>query len=103
MKKNTKKKNTKKKKMDVMTKLFIGLAILCTMLVIANFVAPIYGHIEAEKTVGFYGVFGFITFVIIIVAARTLQRTNSRKENYYKQFSVDAETYQPPWQEEDKE
>ena len=63
---------------------YILLAI-CAVLVLLDFVVPKpHLHFKAwEKLPIFYGVFGFVTFICIVLAGKYLRKLIMREEDYY--------------------
>ncbi len=60
-----------------------GLYIACAVVFAADFF--IERHIDHpwESMVGFYGIYGFITFSILVLGAKELRKILMRKEDYY--------------------
>ncbi|MBS1257671.1 MAG: hypothetical protein MAG551_00716 [Candidatus Scalindua arabica] len=60
--------------------LFVG----CLALVIINFFVHIHGHFSWEEWSGFYAVYGFVTCVGLVLAAKfILRKIVKRSEDYY--------------------
>jgi hypothetical protein len=74
-------------------RIFWGLAVFCLLLFLADFTYDKYGHFSVEKLPGFYGVFGFVMFTALIIAAKTLRIFIKRPEDYYGDKAIDAEEY----------
>ena len=74
-------------------KIFIGLAMLCIVLFLADFTYHTHGHFPIEEIPGFYGAYGFFMFTALIFAAKTLRLLIKRPENYYGDKAVDGEDY----------
>ena len=68
-----------------------ALIILCIGLVLADFTYDKHGHFDMEHYPGFYAVFGFIAFGIIVLAAKALRTLIKQPEDYYSPYAVDAE------------
>jgi hypothetical protein len=64
-------------------KLVYGLYILCGLLVPIQFLFEQHPHFAVEKFPGFYGIFGFVVFVAIVLAGKLLRRAIMREEDYY--------------------
>ncbi len=79
-----------------------GLIALCVGLLGWNAFYKLHGHFTAETIYGFYAVFGFTAFTIVIFGAKTLRYFLGRAEDYYGEKSVDTEDY-PPKQTEKKD
>lgn len=61
--------------------------ITCALLLIADFL-PVFNHSDDKGSSlatpwGFYGIYGFIACVILVVAAKGLRKLVMRAENYY--------------------
>ena len=74
-------------------KIFWALAIACVLLFLADFAYEKHGHFHIEEIPGFYGIFGFVMFTALILAAKTLRILIKRPEGYYGDKVVDAEDY----------
>ena len=74
-------------------KIFWGLAIFCGLLFLADFTYKKYGHFEVESFRGFYGLYGFVMFTLLILAAKTLRIFIKRPEDYYGDKAIDTEDY----------
>ncbi len=57
--------------------------VVCGLLFILDFV--IHRHISTnwEKLPGFYALYGFVAFVVLVVISHLLRRLLMRKEDYY--------------------
>lgn len=78
---------------DVITKMIIGLGVLCVLLFIGDFFHLRHGKFESEDFIGFYAFFGFLAFAFIIFATKVLKVLIARKEDYYAPNVVDPEDY----------
>ena len=58
---------------------FAGLGLL----LIVDFFVPKHGAFPWEETPGFFAAYGYISFVILVLAARILRRLIRRDEDYY--------------------
>jgi len=74
-------------------KIYWGLIATCVLLFLADFTYDKYGHFDMEKIPGFYGVFGFVMFSGIVLAAKALRVLIKRPEDYYGDKAVDRESY----------
>ena len=74
-------------------KVFWALAIACVLLFLADFTYDKHGHFHIEEIPGFYGIFGFVAFTALILAAKTLRILIKRPEGYYGDKAIDAEDY----------
>lgn len=64
-------------------KVFWGLVAICAGLFVAD--AFYHKHVElsAEGIFGFYGIFGFIACVGLVLAAKEMRKIVKRDEDYY--------------------
>ena len=54
------------------------------LLILLDFVVEKHPHFEAETYFGFYGVFGFVACVVLVLVAKYILRPLvKRKEDYY--------------------
>jgi len=74
-------------------KIFWGLAVFCALLFLADFTYHKHGHFEIEDFPGFYGLYGFVMFTLLILAAKTLRIFIKRPEDYYGDKAIDTEDY----------
>jgi len=74
-------------------KIFLGLALLCFVLFLADFTYNKHGHFHIEEIPGFYGAYGFFMFTALILVAKALRLLIKRPENYYGDKAVDGEDY----------
>lgn len=74
-------------------KIFWALAAICVGLVLYGFTYEAHGHFDMENISGFYGLFGFVAFSIVIFGAKALRVLIKRPEDYYGDHAVDAEDY----------
>ncbi|MBI4420386.1 MAG: hypothetical protein HY560_06130 [Gemmatimonadetes bacterium] len=56
---------------------------VCFALVALGFAVAIEGHFWWEASAGFYGVYGFVSCVLLVVLARGVRRLLKRPEDYY--------------------
>lgn len=82
-------------------KIFWALAAVCALLFVLDFTYHKHGHFHIEELPGFYGVYGFVMFTALILAAKTLRIFIKRPEDYYGDRAVDSEEY--PADQLDKE
>jgi hypothetical protein len=64
-------------------KLRYGLLILCGALVVSEFFYAHHPHFAIERIPGFFAIFGFIAFVLIVFAGKALRNVIMRDETYY--------------------
>ena len=82
-------------------KIFLGLALLCLALFLADFSYHKYGHFLIEEIPGFYGAYGFVMFTVLIFVAKFLRLIIKRPENYYGDKAIDQEDYPASQLEQD--
>lgn len=56
---------------------------VCILLFLADFAYHKHPHFAAEEWFGFYGVYGFVSCVLLVLAAKELRRLLKRDEGYY--------------------
>ena len=81
------------RKLKMQTSIFLGLALLCFALFLADFTYHKHGHFHIEEIPGFYGAYGFFMFTALILVAKALRLLIKRPENYYGDKAVDGEEY----------
>lgn len=59
--------------------------IALVLVLLAEFVVEMHKEFEAEHFFGFYAVYGFISYVLLIFVAKIIRKIVMRKENYYDQ------------------
>ncbi|MCS5635098.1 MAG: hypothetical protein NZ990_01160 [Myxococcota bacterium] len=64
-------------------KIIRTLAVICALLVVADFFYEKHGHYSWENFPGFYAFFGFVSCVGLVLAAKLLRRILKRDEDYY--------------------
>ncbi len=74
-------------------KIFWALAAVCLLLFLLDFTYVKHGHFKVEDLPGFYGVYGFVMFTLLILAAKTLRIFIKRPEDYYGDRAIDTEEY----------
>ncbi len=74
-------------------KIFWGLAVGCVLLFLADFTYKKYGNFNIETLPGFYGILGFVAFIVLILIAKTLRVLIKRPEDYYGDKAIDTEDY----------
>jgi len=63
--------------------IFWGLAALSFLLIIADFIIDRHPHNEAESYLGFYALYGFLSFGFVVLMGWPLGRLLRRDEDYY--------------------
>ena len=77
------------------SRIIVGLLVAsCIGLVLSDFIFPRYGHFAVEEIPGFFAVYGFIMFSLIILGATILRFFIKRNEDYYGSKAVDSEDTQ---------
>lgn len=74
-------------------KIFLGLALFCSALFLADFTYHKHGHFFIEEIPGFYAAYGFFMFTLLIMGAKALRFIIKRPENYYGDKAVDSEDH----------
>ena len=64
-------------------KIVWALCAICLVLFFADGFYEKHGEVEAEYLFGFYGIFGFIGCVALVLAAKWLRTVVMRPEDYY--------------------
>jgi hypothetical protein len=57
--------------------------IVCGLLLVIDVFVPKHGPFAIEHVYGFYGVFGFLACVALVLIAKQLRRVLMRPEDYY--------------------
>lgn len=84
-------------------KITAGLIVACILSVLADFTYDKYGHFAEEGAMGFYAIFGFISFTLLIFVARGLRVLMMRPEGFYGKKAIDGEGDYPADQIDIKE
>ena len=64
-------------------RLVLGFYIVCGLLIAIDVLVPKHGPFAIEHLFGFYGVFGFVACVALVLIAKQLRRILMRPEDYY--------------------
>ena len=59
------------------------LYLVCFLLVVLDFVVHRHTTHEWDQLPGFYAIYGFLAYVVIVVGAQQLRKLVMRKEDYY--------------------
>ena len=59
------------------------LYLVCFLLVVLDFVVHRHTTHDWDQLPGFYAIYGFLAYVVIVVGAQQLRRLVMRKEDYY--------------------
>ena len=65
------------------TRLLRVLYVICFVLFMLDFILHRHTIHTWDELTGFYAIFGFIAYVIIVLIAKQLRKIISRKEDYY--------------------
>lgn len=60
-----------------------GFYAVCGLLLAADVFVPKHGPFAIEHVYGFYGIFGFLACVALVLIAKQLRRVLMRPEDYY--------------------
>ncbi len=74
-------------------RIFRALIVVCALLFVADFVIERHGEFEIEDLPGFFAVYGFVSFTVLILAAKALRGLIKRPEDYYGDKAIDREDY----------
>jgi hypothetical protein len=64
-------------------RLVSGFYVVCGLLLAGDLFVPKHGPFAIEHVFGFYGVFGFVACVALVLIAKQLRRVLMRPEDYY--------------------
>jgi hypothetical protein len=64
-------------------RVFWGVAALCALLLAVDPLVEKHGHYAAENWIGAYGLYGFVSCVLLVLAAKELRKLIRRREDYY--------------------
>jgi hypothetical protein len=64
-------------------KVVYALYAVCALLVVADFFYEKHVHLGFERWIGFYGWYGFVACVLLVLAAKGLRVLLKRDEDYY--------------------
>ena len=74
-------------------KIFIGLILICFVLLCFDLIYPKHGYVEIENIRGFYSLYGFIMFAGLIFLATLLRILIKRKSDFYSPKDINSEKY----------
>lgn len=72
-------------------RIWYGLIAVCVLLTIADFFYEKHPYFPIENLPNFYGVYGFVGCVFLVLAAAQLRKVLMRPENYYEKKDASAE------------
>ena len=64
--------------------LLIILYVVCALLLLTDVFYHKHAIISLEEAFGFYGIYGFVACVILVLVAKEMRRLLCRKEDYYE-------------------
>lgn len=64
-------------------RLRMGFFVALVLVLIAESFVEMHGEFSVEHFYGFYAVYGFISYVVLIFVAKALRKITMRKEDYY--------------------
>jgi len=64
-------------------RIYYGLIALCVISVGADFFYAKHVHYAAEDIVGAYGIYSFVSCVVLVLAAKALRKLLKRDEEFY--------------------
>jgi hypothetical protein len=64
-------------------RLVYGFYAVCAVLIAIDVFVPKHGPFAIEHVFGFYGIFGFVACVALVLIAKQLRRVIMRPEDYY--------------------
>jgi len=67
----------------IVTRIFYGLVLVCALLLAADLFYHKHAHFDWEGLFGFFPVFGFVTFFLVVLAGKRLRKVLMRDEDYY--------------------
>jgi uncharacterized membrane protein YkgB len=68
---------------ETVGKLIVALIVFCVFVVLLDFGYEKHGHYDFEKIPGFHAVFGFVSFVLLVLSATQMRKLVMRREDYY--------------------
>ena len=65
------------------TKIVRTLYVVCGLVILADLFARNYSETEIDEIKFFYGVYGFVASVVLVLATKLMRKVLSRREDYY--------------------
>lgn len=65
------------------TKIAWTLYVVCAIVLLADFVARSHAETHIDAFRGFYGVYGFVGSVLLVLTAKQMRKILMRREDYY--------------------
>ena len=66
------------------SRVFYALAIVCVLLVVADFLYEKHGHLDYQNWFAIDAAAGFLAYCTIVFSAKALRKVLRRKEDYYE-------------------
>ena len=66
-------------------KLLLALYMVCSCLLLADLFYHKHAIISLDNSFGFYGIYGFVACVVLVLVAKEMRRLVGRSEDYYEQ------------------
>lgn len=66
------------------TKVTRAVYAICALLFVGDFAYHKHPHFAAESWFGFYGIYGFVACVVLVLAAKQMRKLLQRDEDYYE-------------------
>ena len=70
--------------------ILLALAIICTLLFLADFFYHKHGHFAFEHWPGFYAWYGFLSYCTIVLTAKQIRKLIGRDESFYEKEDSDT-------------
>lgn len=70
-------------KPENVSRLLNGFYVICALLFVLDFIIHRHASRVWEGIPGFYAVFGFVAFVVLVLIATLMRKLLMRKEDYY--------------------
>ncbi len=67
-------------------KIWYGMIAICAALTVADFFVGKHPYFSIEKIPNFYGIYGFVACVFLVLAAAQLRKVLMRDEDYYQRL-----------------
>ncbi|MBL4620072.1 MAG: hypothetical protein JKX88_08250 [Marinicaulis sp.] len=67
-------------------KIWHGMIVICVALTVADFFIDKHPYFSIEKILNFYGIFGFVSCVFLVLTAAQLRKVLMRDEDYYQRL-----------------
>lgn len=64
-----------------------ALVVACVVLAALDLVVPKHSHLHHEDWIGFFPIFGFLAYLVIVAGAKAFRRLVMRDEDYYERLA----------------